>query len=152
MPVRTAYAPVAASVLTAANLAKLPGGWIGYAEATSNQTGISAEVDVTSLTVTVTVGTSRRIRITTEVSATSTVGGDVVVVRIREGAAELQSRRSAISSGDEPITASVVLTPTSGSHTYKTAIGRNSGTGTLNTVATATSPVYILVEDIGTAT
>jgi hypothetical protein len=39
--VRTAYAPVAATVLTAANLAKLPGGWIGYNEVTANQTTIT---------------------------------------------------------------------------------------------------------------
>ena len=49
MAVRTAYAPVAASVLTAANLAKVAGGWIGYNEVTANQGSISTTVDLTSL-------------------------------------------------------------------------------------------------------
>ena len=61
MAVRTAYDAVAGSTLTAANLDRYPGGWIGYAEATTGQTGISGAADLTSLSVTVTVGTSRRI-------------------------------------------------------------------------------------------
>ena len=57
MAVRTAYAPVASTVLTAANLAKLPGGWIGDAQVTANQTGITTATDLTGLTVAVTAGT-----------------------------------------------------------------------------------------------
>ena len=72
MPVRTAYAgaAVAGEVLSAANVNRISGGWIGYNEVTANQTPITTEVDLTGLSVAVTVGTARRIRISVHVLAT----------------------------------------------------------------------------------
>ncbi len=127
-------------------------GTIGYAQRTSNQGGITTEVDLTGLSVTVTTGASRRIRISVEISAASSVAGDVVSLRIKEGSTQLQSRETHLASaaGSTGLcVASVVLTPTAGPHTYKAALVRAVGTGTVNTAASATAPAYILVEDIG---
>lgn len=154
MPVRTAYAgaAVAGEVLTAANVNKLPGGWIGYAEVTANQGGITTEIDLTSLSVAVTVGTSRRIRISYIGSVATSVSGDTAVAYIKEGAAYLQQSALTMPSGaNEVVNSSVVLTPTAGAHTYKITMARLAGTGTLQHTVSATSPGYILVEDLGPA-
>ncbi len=156
MAVRTAYAgaAVAGEVLTAANVNKLPGGWIGYAEVTSSQGSIVSETDITSLTVTVTVGASRRIRVSYRGALATTIAGDTAASYIKEGATTLQSTHDV----HMPTTAafaaetSVVLTPTGGSHTYKIASLRATGTGTIQHTATTATPSYIVVEDIGPAT
>ncbi len=155
MPVRTAYAPVAGEVLTATNVARLAGGWIGYAEQTGDQGAITTEVDLTSLTVTVTVGTGRRIRISARTLVVSTVANDIAALNIKEGAAQLQTGRTGALSGTAVsvgISADVILTPTAGAHTYKLAMARETGTGTLTNKAAATAPAFIAVEDLGPAT
>lgn len=156
MAVRTAYAgaAVAGEVLTAANVNRVPGGWIGYNEVTASQGSIGAtEVALTTLTVTVTVGTSRRIRISAETMFATTVAQDVAELRIKEGTTVLQARPRKImaASQSETISASVVLTPSAGSHTYYLAAILASGSGTITSAASATQPASILVEDIGPA-
>jgi hypothetical protein len=157
MPVRTAYAgaAVAGEVLTAANVNKIPGGWIGYAEVTANQGSITAQVDLTGLSVAVTVGSSRRLRITAQAHFASTVASDGVALFIQEGATTLNvlGLQLPTSAGvTQGITCAAVITPTAGAHTYKLQASRNTGTGTVNLAASATQPAFILVEDIGPAT
>lgn len=155
MAVRTGYVgtQVAGDVLTAANFSKLPGGWLGYVEVTADQTGITTEVDLTSLTLAVTVGTSRRIKITGSVMAQSTIAGDAVVLQIKEGGTYLQAVQNNTPVAGQPMVfeRSVVLTPTAGAHTYKLALARASGTGTISMRASATFPAWIDVVDIGPA-
>src|SRR6266700_2865661 len=94
MTSRVAYPGTAVTndVLTAANVNNLPGGWIGYAEVTANQTGITTEVDLTGLSQAVTVNTSRRIRISLYIPrAASSVSADRILITIYEGATQLQS-------------------------------------------------------------
>lgn len=148
MAVRTAYAPVAGTAITAANHAKFPGGWIGYAEITANQTGISAQTDITSLTVTVTAGTTRRIlaegycRITQQ---TSSGVGEVYVVEDGSNVNRSSLTRSAADNGMHHPRA--VRTPSAGSHTYKLAA--SVGSGTIDIIASASQPAFILVQDLG---
>lgn len=151
MDVRTAYDPTAGEVLTATNLEKLAGGWIGYAEVTADQSGITVEVDLTSLTVAVTVGPSRRIKITASVRVVTTVNNDAVTLKIAEGATILQQRDVTLSvaSNSGGLVAEVVLTPTTGAHTYKLRMVRTLGSVTMQ--AGATYPAFICVEDIGPA-
>jgi hypothetical protein len=126
-------------------------GTLGYAEVTANQGPFSAVTDLTGLTVTVTVGTGRRIRISALVDLFGTVANDQSEVDIAEGATVLQSvimRHAATGHlSHEP---ERILTPTPGSHTYKLTGQRLSGTGTFTMQATGNQPAYILVEDIGT--
>lgn len=154
MPVRTAYAGAAVSgeVLTAANVNKLPGGWIGYSEVTAGQGSITTSVDLTGLTVTVTVGSSRRIRVEGRVLIASTVTGDIIGLGVNEGATSLASGQLYAATSATTLTAEVILTPTAGSHTYKLTAGRAAGSGTVGTTASSTAPAYILVEDLGPAT
>lgn len=156
MSVRTAYVgtQVAGDTLTAANFSKLPGGWLGYAEVTANQGSITTVADLTSLSVAVTVGTSRRLRITGHGVMASTVAGDVILGIIQEGAsqlgrwAELQPQAA---NGFDIQEGSVILTPTSGAHTYKLTLQRAIGTGSVTLLAAGGNAAFILCEDIGPA-
>ena len=150
--VRTAYigTATAGSVLTAANLNKAPGGWIGDVNTTSVQTGISTVTDLTSLTVTVTVGTSRRVKITGFVPGRQQTSGGLVKINIQEGATVLTSAYLTAGVAVFSIfTAQVVLTPSSGSHTYK--LTAETSAGTFDTSPSAANPVSIVVEDLGPA-
>lgn len=154
MASRTAYVSteVDGDILTAANFDKLPGGWIGYVEATANQTTITTEADLTSLSVTVTAGTTRRLRLTGKVNFTSTVANDGAKLRIKESSTVLNAADNATPTGAGGvfIFASAVITPSAGSHTYKLTLAR-TGTGTLTMNASATEAAYLLIEDIGPA-
>lgn len=156
MPVRTAHAGAATvgEVLTAANYNRLPGGWIGDTEITANQTGITTQVDLTGGSVTVTVGASRRIKITAHAMVQSTVASDEVAIGTYEGATELQIAIAtlAVANRIQTLESMVVLTPTTGAHTYKLTALRSSGTGSASVVASAARPTFILVEDMGPAT
>lgn len=156
MAVRTAYAGTASAgdVYTAANHAKMPGGWIGYAEVTANQNGITSITDLTSLSVAVTVGSSRRIGITGWCLASNGASGtgDSGSLSIRESSTTLA--RTQIYYGAASIVAThvarVVLTPSSGAHTYKLSFERAAGTGDdFDIEASSTYPAFILVEDLG---
>ena len=147
MAVRTAYDAVAGAVLTAVNLDKLAGGWIGYNEVTADQANISS-ADVTGLSVAVTVGTGRRIKVSAGVNLLKDANAGLCEIRIMEGATLLGFAYfigGASTSGHGAPT--VILTPTSGSHTYKITIV--CSITTLTVKAAATYPAFILVEDMG---
>lgn len=148
MAVRTAYAPVAGTAITAANHAKFPGGWIGYAEVTSNQTGISSQTDLTNLTVTVTAGTTRRILAEGYCRILQNSSSGVGEVLILEGGSQVTKSSFTRSAADVGMHhPRVVRTPSAGSNTYKLAA--SVGAGTIDIVAAATQPAFILVQDIG---
>lgn len=154
MAVRTAYPGTQAvgDVLTSANFTRLPGGWIGDVSVTANQTGITTVTDLTSLTLTVTAGTSRRLYIEAQAIVTRTVNDGYSLLSIKEGATTLQQIQihSASTDGDT-VYGNVTVTPTSGSHTYKLTLERGSGTGTTGIAANASAPAFIRITDIGPA-
>lgn len=141
----------AGDVLTSANFSRLPGGWTGYAEVTAAQTGITTVTDLTSLSVTIGVGTGRRIRITGHAEVTRTVADGLTVGRIAEGATQLGCWCVSFEGSYDLAEGSVVIAPTAGTHTYKLTLERSSGTGTVGISAGTTDPAFILVEDIGPA-
>lgn len=134
---------------TAAQVNGWAQGTIGYAQATSNQGSITTGVDLTSLSVPVTLVAGRRIRITGSTYPSSTVTSDRVTMTINEGGTQLQEGSIVPTSSAIHIERSVVLTPSAGSHTYKLTMARSVGSGTVTSNASATFPAFILVEDIG---
>ena len=134
----------------ASDLTARPQGVLGYAQVTANQGGITTAVDLTGLTVTVTVGSGRRIKVTGDVYYSTTVAGGAAGVYVNEGASQL-AQRTRVTAGTlaDASRVEVVLTPSAGAHTYKLRGSMGSGTGTLE--AAATYPAYILVEDLGSA-
>jgi hypothetical protein len=152
MAVRTSYAgtALAGDVYTAANHARMPGGWIGDAKVTAPQAGITGETDLTGLSVAVTVGTNRRIKISAAVSVARGAGGDAALY-VKEGSTYLQAAEILSSAADVgPVSTFVTLTPSAGAHTYKLTLSSLGGAAvTLN--AAAAQPAMLLVEDIGPA-
>lgn len=141
-------------LVSAAGLNSLPGGVLGYAEVTANQTGITTETDLTGLSVTVTVADSRRIKITYFGAHEINTVDNRVVASIKESTttlAFLQTHHSeAATPGRHNAYGAAVITPSSGSHTYKvTMLAPDAGSASL--AASATGPAFILVEDIGPA-
>jgi len=152
MAVRTAYDPTAGEVLTAVNLEKMAGGWIGYEQVITNQGPFGpADTDLTGLSVAVTVGAGRRIRVSCLVTLAVGLAAGRLHLNINEGATVLQhSEEDQGLNGYTTVELSAVLTPTAGVHTYKLQAGASTGT-TATLSASATGPAYILVEDLGSA-
>ncbi|HXH77326.1 hypothetical protein [Nocardioides sp.] len=130
-----------------------PGGTLGYSQAVVDQGSIGgASVNLTNLSVSVTVGTGRRIRVTGHVSMDNPTTGTGQSLFIFEGAAVLQKRSlvAGASNFAELLHAEVVLTPAAGAHTYNL---RGLATAGSNSIlrAAADTPSFILVEDIGSA-
>jgi hypothetical protein len=123
----------------------------GYAQVTSSQSSLEGGVDLTSLTVTVTVRASSRIRITGSCNLAGSVAGAAITLNVQEGATVLNSGKGHVVTANEGdrYRAEVILTPSTGSHTYKLNAVRASGSGTVTMNASATEPAFILVEDLG---
>ena len=158
MASRTAYVGTQnpGDILTSANFTKLPGGWIGDASAgATDTTGVTTETAITNATVTVTVGSNRRLKITGTAFVNRTVADGHIVGYIKESSTKL-GRFCQIfpssTSAFELQTGFCTVTPTSGSHTYYLSLERNTGTGTVGHFSGGgVSPAQILVEDIGPA-
>lgn len=126
---------------------------LGYAQVTANQAAITTPVDLSGLSVTVTVPTGgARIRITGFVGSWSAgENADKFTLSINEGATQLaananQNVTSTLSTGLPPVFA--VFVATAGSHTYKLRAAANGTSPSLTMEASATLPAFILVENI----
>lgn len=131
--------------------AATPLGTLGYAQVVADQTGITTEVDLTGLSVAVTVGTGRRIEIIGSIGWFSTVADDTVLLAIKEGVDIHQFERDTgpVAGRADGMEKTVVLTPTAGAHTYKLSLRLETGTGTVTMQAGSNHPAFILVKDIG---
>jgi hypothetical protein len=142
----------AGNILTAAQMNRLPWGIMGYAQATANQTGITTETNVTGLSVTFTADSTRYYKTTIYTfSALQNTAAGYAEFKITDGS-NVQKQSGVIYQGagvQSPLCVSVVETGLSGSVTRKARALTNAGTLTL--AASATSPMFIVVEDIGQA-
>jgi hypothetical protein len=136
-------------VLTAAQQNDLEQGTLGYAQVTANQTGITTVVDLTGLTVTVTVVAGRRIRIMGSATFQNNTLDAIAEMTILEDATTIQTADITCrpASSNQLLDATVIRQPSVGSHTYK--LKAAAGGGTVQMSASATAPAFILVEDIG---
>lgn len=142
----------AGNVLTAAQMNRLPWGIMGYAQATSNQTGISTVTNVTNASVTFTANSTRYYRTTFYVSdVVQQTSAGYVQLEITDGSNNRKQNSVVLlaAGGETLFCVTVVETGISGSTTRK---GRASTTaGTCDLRASATAPLFIVVEDIGQA-
>lgn len=159
MPSRTPFTAVALAKYNATDHAKMPKGWLGYEDATANTGSVNAETDLAGLSVAVDLPASRMIRIVGYVPRISSdTAGDMAVLRIKEGATQLQEARIDVgqkvggANGGAIGKAEVIIDgPSAGSHTYKLTGALAAGTGDLSFRASSSAPSFILVEDLGPA-
>lgn len=136
------------AVLTAAQQNRFPRGVMGYAELTANTNNFTAITTV--MTVTFTAVANRYYRITyyeplfVGLSAVTEVG-----MTIANGATQLQLAKITTNTtyGDQGL-AMAVETFTAGSITINARLSNTGGTGA-SAGRSATSPGFLLVEDIG---
>lgn len=127
-----------------------PSSTLAYAEVVANQGSITTEVDLTGLSVTVNVPAGRRLLITGNALAASTIANDRIDFVIQEDGVQIQNGAETADVASQVIAtqASIVRSPSAGSHTYKLRMGRGVGTGTITMTAASTIPAFLLVEDI----
>lgn len=154
------YAAAAAGdTWTAARVNHLPQGVLTLASSTSSSSATTAgtELDVLTASAVVLLAADRRLRLRWHCrSILSSAGGstDVFTVRIKEGATVLNESlflgvvTSGVATGGCDFEA-FVSSPTAASHTYKVTIQRALGAGTATVSATATAPMTLAVEDVG---
>jgi hypothetical protein len=154
MATRTALAGTYSSgdFVDETDLNSIPGGWIGYFEKTSDQSGITTSATaLTGLSGTVTVNTSRRIRVSAFARFNSGTATDDFTLSIQESSTDIAT--TSIVGDRTNVTfgafVSVILTPSSGSHTYTCVGGLAAGTGPVTLQASSTHKAYLLVEDLG---
>ena len=144
---------VADEVVTATKMNDLPKGILGYATG-ADQTGMTTEVDLTGLSVAVTVAAGRRLKLTAYVSTSpSAASAHIITLRIKEGATVLQlAHVSTALATQTGLTAIATITPSAGAHTYKATLQRTSGAGTIDVQSgglPADAVAFLLVEDLG---
>lgn len=128
-------------------------GVLAQATSTSNSAGTATNVNWYSAPA-FTVDGTRRVKVTyTGVLQSGTVG-DLVSLRLMEGATILNAytfRIQAIGGGgQQALTAVWQGVPAAGAHTYTLNVFLQSGTGAVTALANAGLPSILLVEDIGT--
>lgn len=125
---------------------------LGYAQSLTNftTTTVTAFVDVTSLSTTVTIPAGgRRVKVTAfcESFKTTATAGTALSIAIYEGATQLASSDLSQYVTNSPQLGMCIasFTPTAGSHTYKVAVFQGAA-GTLTVSGATTAPSFILVE------
>lgn len=127
--------------------------YLGYAQITSNITGITSAtpVQITGLTSTVTIPSGvTKVRVTIFIPWVSITGGAVVDITLWSGTVGSGTKLNQSSgylpssSGVTSFTLPHIYTPSAGSVTYNAAIDVAANTASLN--AGTTFPAYILVE------
>jgi hypothetical protein len=130
----------------------LPWGVVAYASTTTPQASISSIVDVTGLTATATVVANRRLRVTAWVPFTGSAADAYFAAYVVQASTNLATGYActgATAAGGAVLQPSGLYVTTAGSVTWKAQMALVSGTGTATTLAGATNPCYLLVEDIG---
>lgn len=124
-------------------------GTLGYASRVTNQLGIgTVDTDLTGLSVSVTVGTGRRIRITGYGIFQQRTSAGLMFLFIKEGFTQLNQAIFSVATDEfATLMTQVILLPSAGPHTYKLQAKTSVNTMELN--ASAIFPAFILVEDIG---
>ena len=126
---------------------------LSQAGSTANSAGTSTNVNWYSAPA-FTVDGTRRVKVTyTGVLQSGTVG-DLVSLRLMEGATVINSYtfriQQAGGAGQQALTAVWQGVPISGAHTYTLNVFLQSGAGAVTALANAGIPSILLVEDIGT--
>jgi hypothetical protein len=119
---------------------------------TATQTGITTEVAITGLALIFNAYTVRNYRFDVVVNWQSTVVNDRAILSIKDGATVLQAANAYQMVANQPATLQTYTVATGllpGPHTITTTLQRFAGTGTLQMVASPTSPAVLTVTDLG---
>jgi hypothetical protein len=148
--VRTAYvgSEAAGDTLTAANFNKLPGGLVGYAVRTTDQTGISTEADITSLSIPYTFVAGRLYRLSLWCRTQQVTTNGNQEIYITDGAStHLAVAGRTVAAGTSDSLRAECLYTGSGSVTIKARAAAAAGTVTI--LGGVTYQPLLTIEDLG---
>lgn len=130
----------------------MPWGAIACVNVTSNQTGITTEADVTSLSVTFTALANRQYKVEALVPLSGT-SGDTARAKLTDASAVVSNDAQVtfgVTASEYKVYTYVLETYAAGSITRKVRVVRQAGAGgTVTMAAAATQPAVLLVTDIG---
>jgi len=152
MATRTGYVGTqsAGDVLTSANFSKLPGGWVAEVVQSADHTGITTTSDITGASVTVTLVSGRKYRISYCGSIVATASGGSVGLDLYDSTTKLQISRVTTTGNVETAAAYHTMDGDGASHTLKLKLDViSAGTYTVYSTAASGYTTRILVEDIG---
>jgi len=149
---------ISGNVLTASQMDDLEQGVIAMATPLTTGGTTSGTTELTIITApAVTIAqTNRRIKVSFSCRGySSATANDVYIIRIKEGATTFNEQIVVITTTATTLSTGNVFhawidSPTAASHTYSATIQRSSGTGTATVAASATAPINLAVEDVGT--
>lgn len=134
-----------------------PLGNLSYVESTTaDRTSASAvPVEIVELTASVDVVAGRRYKVTAVITTYSTVATDIAGLRLDVDGANQGSYTTSANSGGAATGQATTLVwiydpAATGTDTFAVYVFRAAGTGTVHAVGSANSPIFCLVEDIGT--
>lgn len=159
MPWTTPETFTAGQTLTAAsmnaisgNLGALARGYVTHATYTTNQGSITGVTDLTGLSLSVNQLAGRRYRITAQIDFFATASSDACELRLHDGTSQLKRAAGLSSVHAQTLTLMYYEAAAStATVTRKLQFGRTSGVATYTVQSAATTPSFILVEDIGPA-
>ena len=127
----------------------MPWGYVGKATITANQTGITTQVDLTGLTVTITVVANRRYRVTSVANCGQGISsGAAVLYLIVAGTQAAYAIVNQVANNNlQLVIGSEIEGLSAGATVFKLQASTNAGTLSVN--ASPGAPVTLLVEDIG---
>jgi hypothetical protein len=143
-------------VRTAAGVWKgIPAGVLSTATQTANSAVTSSATGVTWYTAPpFTIAGNRRVRVTFAGILTSATAGDLVNLRLMEGATVLMTSNVRVTAtgggGAGLLNGFWTGVPPAGTHTYLINVALQAGTGAVTALASASAPSQVLIEDIGT--
>lgn len=143
----TISAAWANSVITQVN--SMPRGQLAYGQAVAAQNNIgTTQTDITGLTLTATVPTGRRLRLSWNIQINVANANIAVFLWVLGGATTLMAQgwQIGLVGWSNPV-GSVLFNSNGVATTYK--VQMNTTSGTFNTAPGATSPAFLMLEDVG---
>ena len=122
---------------------------LGYRQVVASQGGITTtRTDITGANATVKVPANRKIEIEASFNVQSTVAADVAECDIMESSTIIKQWYTVLrnANNQENTFNKVTISPTAGTHTYKLAVIRAAGSGTITNAASATAICFIQIK------
>lgn len=129
----------------------VPVGRLGYAELLASQTGITSTVQITGLSVNVSVPAGRVLRIKLHAGLQRTVADGLTRFFINRDGTTIQFKDMFVrgaAEGHINVDFDVNDSPTAGAHVYTAHVQQVTGTGTSSVGAAVGEPAFLMVEDI----
>lgn len=125
--------------------ASVPVGVLAQSSITSNQSGITAEVDVVGLSVNVSVPSGRTLRISAQVRHNQTTANAQDILYLYRDGVIIQLVTAVWNTSQSTINLEAFDSPSAGAHVYK--IRAQASSGSMTVAASATNPGFITVQD-----